>query len=266
MSGNVGPKRLSQVLVLNKVAAILDRFAGDDEELSLTELRKATGMPQSTTQRLVSNLVTLGFLDQQGDRYRIGSRIQQWVAPVARARNVVAEAQPILEDLRELTGETACLFRREGLVRVCVAMSETQHSLRNAMWVGRIVPLPAGSAGRVLCAWDPIVTDRLLQETVTMVTSDAVVDPATIRESLARTREQGWAFTSGERETGAVGVSAPIWDDRGRVQYALTLQAPAVRVSESQCEEWGPRLLDAARKLSHGTAPTLSTPESPVGL
>ena len=232
------------LLVLQKIAAILDAFSTSASELSLAEIRAITGLPSSTAQRLTANLVSLEILEHQDGRYQIGPRLWRWALPRARARDISAQARPVLESLRDELDETACLFRREDTVRVCVAMAETAQLLRTAMWVGRIVPLPVGSAGRILCAWDETSYSG------TGLGRSSSVDLHELREHLGRTRAEGWSVTTGERESGATGISVPVWDEHGHVSFALTVQGPAIRLTEERCRSWLPRLLEAANILS----------------
>jgi DNA-binding IclR family transcriptional regulator len=81
----------------------------------------AQSWPTSTVQRLVANLVAEGFLDRDGDRYRIGATMAYWAAPASRGIDRLQAVTPALQQLRDLTGETACFFIREGPYRVCVA-------------------------------------------------------------------------------------------------------------------------------------------------
>ena len=52
------------ILVLRKIRQILECFTIQRPELTLQEIVKATGLPQSTCQRLVHNLVREEFLDR----------------------------------------------------------------------------------------------------------------------------------------------------------------------------------------------------------
>lgn len=231
------------LLVLEKLAAILDAFSADDPPLPLAELRRRTGLPTSTTQRLVANLSALGLIDAEGGGYRIGARIRKWAAASPSIDgDIVRHAQPLLDQLRDRHLESAALFRREGLLRVCVALADTRQTLRIAMWPGRLISLPAGAAGRVLTAWDTEVTSEILA-----IAPDRT--PA-LEETLCQTRSQGWSISFGERETGATGIAVPVPDRAGAVTLAVSMQGPSVRVTEQRCLEWLPDLQAVASKLS----------------
>ncbi|MET0843022.1 MAG: helix-turn-helix domain-containing protein, partial [Mycetocola sp.] len=84
------------LLVLGKIAAILDAFTLVEPVRSVAEIRAITGLPTSTTHRLVANLVDNGFLDRTGDQYRIGARMAYWAGPAARSRDLTEILTPQL--------------------------------------------------------------------------------------------------------------------------------------------------------------------------
>lgn len=58
----------------------------------------------------------------------------------------------VLPQLREITGESVQLYRREGLERVCLAALEPAAGLRDTVPVGARLPMTAGSGAKVLLA------------------------------------------------------------------------------------------------------------------
>jgi DNA-binding IclR family transcriptional regulator len=256
------PRQLSAgikpLLVLSKIRGILDAFSLASPALTLSELRSATGFPTSTVQRLVANLVAEGFLDRDGDRYRIGAMMAYWAAPASRGIDRLKAVTPALRELREITGETACFFVREGPFRVCVAIQETAHAIRREMHVGKVVPLQAGSAGRVLMAWDDDALNDVLSAPLESFTELTVVDPAELRADVERVRRIGWSYTEGERDDGAGGLSAPVFDAQARLVGALTISGPTSRVTSRLADEWAEDLVrsaETATRLLGGRLP-----------
>lgn len=234
---------VAPLLVLGKITEILDAFSLERASLSLGEIRESTGLPTSTVQRLVANMVWAGLLERHGDRLRIGLRMAYWAAPAIKAIDAIDLLLPTLTALRDRTGESASLFRAEQGHRVCVALSPTLHELRQEAYVGRLMPLLAGSAGRVLLAWNPELETRMLATTP----AAGPVDRDSLIEAIRRTRTDGYAITSGERIDGAAGASVPVFDASGGVQFALTLSGPAVRFTAEAIQRWLPDLVDAGR-------------------
>ncbi|MET0474116.1 MAG: IclR family transcriptional regulator [Mycobacterium sp.] len=261
-TGPARPRKLSPgikpLLVLSKITGILDTFSLAKPVLSLSELRTATGYPTSTVQRLVSNLVAEGFLDREGDRYRIGARMAYWAAPASRGIDRLRAVTPALQELREITGETACFFVREGPYRVCVAIEETAHAIRREMHVGKVVPLQAGSAGRVLMAWDADALRDVMDEPLEAFTESTLVDAEALRADVERVRREGWSYTEGERDQGAAGLSAPVFDAGARLVGAMTISGPTSRVTLARAEAWADELVrsaETATRLLGGRLP-----------
>ena len=94
----------NNLLVLAKISRILDAFSLSRPVLSLADIREHTGMPTSTVQRLVANLMSQGFLDREDDAYRIGVRMAYWAAPATRGMDIIDVVSPLLKTLRDTTG------------------------------------------------------------------------------------------------------------------------------------------------------------------
>ncbi|OYN98215.1 IclR family transcriptional regulator [Enemella evansiae] len=240
-------ERGGQLLVLTKISRILDSFSLDRPELGLTELRRRTGLPASTLQRLVASLVEEGFLDRAGTGYRIGARLAYWAAGASGGIDLLEVVRPVLEELRDLTGETACFYQPSADLRVCTAVAETRHDLRRPMRVGQVLPLHAGSAGRVMMAFDERLADRVLSGGLDSLTDRTITDGDTLRGLLAETRELGYAVSSGERESGATGLSAPVFDAHRDVVGAVTVMGPAFRLSP---DDWVDPVRTAAERIT----------------
>lgn len=238
------------LLVLGKIRGILDAFSLSRPALTLSDLHAVTGYPASTVQRLVANLVAEEFLDREGDRVRIGVKLAYWAAPATRGLDELEVIKPVLEQLRDETGETAALFRLEGDVRVCVAMAETRHALRREMHVGKILPLHAGSAGRVLMAWDPRAEQAALSSRLERLTEHTITDPARLRHDVEQTRREGFSATSDERDEGATGLAAPVFDSMGDLVGALSVSGPSLRVTAEKCRAWVDALVGAAEQAT----------------
>jgi DNA-binding IclR family transcriptional regulator len=89
---------------------------------------------------------------------------------------------------------------------------------------------------------------------------------ARLRRDLAAARRRGYVVSHGERFEGAVGVSAPIRDARGRVVGDLIATWPDNRTSDAKERATGAIVQAAAAELSRrlgwdgGDAPTEEPP------
>jgi IclR family transcriptional regulator, acetate operon repressor len=238
-------------LVLRKITQILRSFSVAEPELGLQQIIRATGLPASTCQRLVRNLVAEGFLDRDGDTYRIGLDFVQWAAPGTFGLDLVRLTRPALQDLRDRTGETACLYVRSGPFRTVVSMVESRHPVIRLFVVGMVMPLHAGSAGKVLLAWDPAARREAVEHGLGRFTGHTVVDIDELTSQLAEIRAAGFCATFEERDAGAASISAPVFDLAGDLVAALGIGSPLQRLGPGDVERLAPVVTAAAREASH---------------
>jgi DNA-binding IclR family transcriptional regulator len=247
--GGTSPKQ-QPLLVLGKITEILDAFSLARPSMTLGEIQQATGLPTSTVQRLVSNMVAQGLLDRASDQIRVGTRMAYWAATAVKDLDVLSVVNPVLKEIRDKTGETACFFKVEQNFRVCVAIAETRHALRRDMYVGKVIPLHAGSASRVLLAWNPELAEKILAAPLEQLAEFTVTSPDELRKHIARARADGYAITTGEREDSASGLSAPVFDSAADVLGALTISGPTIRMPREQCEAWVDLLVGYAEQVT----------------
>ncbi|MFZ3417847.1 IclR family transcriptional regulator [Arthrobacter sp. NPDC055585] len=208
----------SGVGVIDKAAMVLDALEAGPT--TLAQLVAATGLARPTVHRLALALMhhRLVGRDIQG-RFVLGSRLVE-LASAAGEDRLIASAGPVLLALRDATGESSQVFRRQGEWRVCVASAERPIGLRDTIPVGTQLSMKAGSAAQVLLAWED--HDRLLEGL-----QNARFTPTV----LAGVRRRGWAQSLGEREPGVASVSAPVRGPSGRVIAAVSISGPIERLT-----------------------------------
>ncbi|MGH3320963.1 MAG: IclR family transcriptional regulator [Streptosporangiaceae bacterium] len=267
-AARAGADGTKPILVLQKARALLDVFAPDSPELTLPEIRQATGLPASTCTRLVHNLVREGLLERQADRYRVGATVLRWAGPALRALDLVKLLTPLLEGLRDSTGESAAVYRRQGTRRVCVAVAPTRRSVIWQLHVGLTTPLHVGSGGRAILAFDAAAAEAVLAAERESFTPYTVTEADRLRRVLAETRATGVAVSYQELDQDVGGVSAPVFGLGGQVVAALGVAGPAQRFQREQVDGYAPAVLDAAREASRlmgGEFPTTNARHTPEG-
>ncbi len=203
--------------VIDKSVRLLQAL--QEGPLALTELVTATGLARPTAHRLAVALEHHGVVRRDEDgRFALGLRLVALGRAAGDGLPLVDAARPALEALRDVTGESAQLYVREGAARVCVASLESPHGLRTIVRVGASLPLDRGSAGKVL------------------------------RGEVA-TLARGWAESVGEREQGVASVSAPVFGPGGAVRAAIGVSGPLERTSRKPGQRYGDAVIRAARAV-----------------
>lgn len=227
----------SGVGVLDKAARVLTAL--ESGPATLAALVSATGLARPTAHRLAVALEhhRLVSRDIQG-RFMLGPRLAELSAAAGEDR-LLAVAGPVLARLRDITGESAQLFRRQGDQRICVATAERPTGLRDSIPIGSQLTMRAGSAAQILLAWED-------HETVSRGLTESTFDAST----LAQVRRRGWAQSVGEREAGVASVSAAVRAPSGAVVAAVTVSGPLERMTRQPSRMHAPAVLAAADRLT----------------
>ncbi len=223
--------------MLDKAALVLTAL--ESGPATLAALVQQTGLARPTAHRVAVALEhhRLVARDLQG-RFVLGPRLGE-LSSAAGEDRLLATAGPVLARLRDITGESAQLFRRQGDVRVCVAAVERPSGLRDSVPVGSQLTMNAGSAAQILLAWeDPERMHRGLQHS------------AFSAAALASVRKRGWAQSVGEREPGVASVSAGVRSPTGKVVASVSVSGPLERLSRQPGRMHAPAVMAAADRLS----------------
>jgi len=209
------------------------------EPCGLAELCERTGLPRATAHRLAVGLEVHRMLRRGSDgRWRPGAALSEFAGGASDP--LLEAASTVLPKLREVTGESVQLYRRDGMQRLCVASAEPPSGLRDTVPVGSVLPMTAGSAAKVLAAWADQATQRA-------VLAEAVFGERTLLEI----RRRGWAQSVGERESGVASVSAPVRDSSGAVVAAISVSGPIDRMGRRPGSRWAADLVAAADGLQN---------------
>jgi len=235
--GRGGRAGASGVGVLDKTVAVLNALEAGPA--SLAQLVAATGLARPTAHRIAVALERHRVLtrDSQG-RFVLGPRITELAAAAGEDR-LLAVAQPVLAQLRDMTGESAQLYRRQGDARICVAAAERASGLRDTVPVGAVLPMTAGSAAQILLAWEE--PDRLHR---------GLRGAKFSATALAQVRRRGWAASVAEREPGVASVSAPVRGQGGKVIAAASVSGPIERLTRSPGRLHAAAVVAASDKIS----------------
>ena len=204
------------VRVLDKTVAVLRAVAVAPR--SLADLQQATDLPRATAHRLAVALERQGLLRRDGEgRFDPGPELAALGRTAMERYPLGALALPVLEQLREASGESVQLFVRDGAQRRCVLSLQSPHALRWIVPEGVLFPLDAGSAGRAL---------------------------------TGGAGNTGWVASVEEREAGVASVSAPVTAADGSIVAAVSISGPIDRMSRQPGKRFGALVVEAAGRVA----------------
>jgi DNA-binding IclR family transcriptional regulator len=238
---------MTGVRAVDRAIAILQCFTAEQPAMSVIEIQKRVGLSRPTLYRLLHTLAARDLIHAEGDpqRFMLAHGVMQLSHVWLNGLEVVAVARPILEGLRDLTGETAALFRLQQDRGICILECESRHVLSISRGVGHSLKIDQGSTGKAMLAFlDPRRQAEFLSE------MPANAKRARLQEALKAARCDGYATSRGEIFVGAIAVSAPYFDHRGSVVGSVGLYGPNARISDEKILEYSKLVRSAGRKIS----------------
>lgn len=227
------------VQIVHRVASVLRAF-NTRGLLGITDLANATGLPKSTTHRLVTALVNEGLLvqDEDSHKYALSLRVTALSANVLSSHSVRKAARPMLMELRDQTHESVHLAVLEGMEAVIIDTEDSYYLVRVVNVPGQHLPAHAVSTGKVLLAyqWEMRLREMLQHTDLARYTDRTITDARLLLEELRRVRAAGYAVSCGELEEGIDAVAAPVFDHLGTVAAAVSIGGPSERCRPRQNE------------------------------
>ena len=233
MQGAMGNAKI--VKSADRTLLVFELFAIWRRAATASEIEAALDMPQSSTSVLLRSLTELGYLEYNpaGRTYRPTLRIamlSDWM------RSTVLESLHAerVDELRDRTGETVLVGRRQGSYIHYVQISRSGQELQFFVHEGTRRPLCLSASGRALLSTLPDDTVlRIARENneTAMVRSD-IVDPQRLLQVMQQIRETGLSETSSllgeERDIHAISTLMP-----GKTKdepFSLGIAGPKERV------------------------------------
>lgn len=250
------------VAAVSRCLTLLELLAGELESVELSELADRLEMPASAVHRLVTTLVTHGWVTQDAasQKYALSLRMSTLAFRNLDARNVPDVVQSVLNRLAAETQEYCRLAILEGQDLVWVARAQgAVTGLRYDPDMGQEIVLHATANGKAWLATLPeeealqIVYSRGFGATRKLGPNSArSIDELRVR--LEETRKRGFATSVEEAEAGAAAIAVPFRanpDSDAPVAGTISVAGPVIRINADRWSELARALNKAALELSH---------------
>jgi len=244
MPTNRDSKPNNLVQTIERVSLILDILGQSPQGISIRELSAKIKLPKGTTHRLLSSLSYFGYArqDSKTRNYFLGFRLMELGNLLISQLDLRKEAEPFLRDLAERTKETVHMVILDRDEVVYIEKVETEHNpsgLRMASRVGLRNPAHSCAVGKVFLAdFSNEALDNFIKEKgLFKRTENTITDLLQLKEHLRVVKKQGYAIDDEENERGIRCVAAPIYNEMAKVVAAISISAPAFRVTKKVIQE-----------------------------
>jgi DNA-binding IclR family transcriptional regulator len=238
---------------LERGLRLLQLFDRTRKFLTAAEMARALAIPRSTAFRIAQTLEFLGFLEREGDRYRVGPAVLRLGFEYIASLDVAELARPLIERLRDETALSAQLVIRDGREVMVALKASPPSTFASNVTVGTRLPAHATILGRVLLGDADEQTLKALYPEPTLPQSSPH-SPRTLVELkrlVAEDRARGYAVSESFFEQGISAIAAPVRDESGRIVAAVsvTAQRPSLE-PEAFREQLVAQVLATAAELS----------------
>jgi IclR family pca regulon transcriptional regulator len=249
VAGSVEDKTRNIVNSLSKGLRVLEAFTFERSEMTLSEVARAAGIDPGTAFRMLNTLVILGYVARvpEGRRFRLTLKVVDLGLHAIGRADLRELARPILRSLVDEVSEAASLGVLDGadilyVERVRAGLTRLGVDIR----VGTNIPAVSGVIGHAILAHLPdSERDRVLAlQPRRGELATAPMSRTKLLQSLALVRRQGYALQDSMFGNGLRILAAPVLDVDGYPVAAVSVAAPAIRLS---LDEFRARALNPVR-------------------
>lgn len=226
------------IAVVDRIAAIVNFVAEQPSAVSVSEVARRTGLPKSTTSRIVRSLIPHGLLEFEDEGLVLGLRFFELGEQASRPRTLRRLTYAHMEGLRRVTGHTVHLAVLDSrhVVYIEILRSRTTPALPSR--IGGRVPAHATGVGKALLAFSPPeATEQLIEGGLERLGPRTITDPDALRAALWKVRASGIAVEQEESGRGTVCVAAPILvGDNNEPIAAISVSGLITDMNIAACE------------------------------
>lgn len=236
-----------------RVVTLLDLVGRHEGGIGARDAERATGIDRSAVSRIFRQLEGLGWVEQVDDRgtYSVGPAMFAVAAAVRQRDSLWRAAGPLLQALTDRFDETTYLAVLRDHRVIFKEKVDCAQPIRYVIELDEPFPLTTGAAGRsILAALPREEADELIGHGLVAYTPTTITDPGKYRVQLDEDARLGYAYSRSGWVARGAGVASPFFDVSGTCIGAITLSAPADRLTPDTAHVIGPEVREAAWQIS----------------
>jgi DNA-binding IclR family transcriptional regulator len=237
MDGKQNEKRRT-IQSVDKACRII-RTLRELDGAGVTEIADRMNMPKGSVHTYLNTLRENNIVSKDRGQYRLGFFLLELGEEIKHNNQVWQFAQEPLDELASETGELARLIVREQGYGVYLAKSEGENAIETTIRPGEREYLHYTSHGKAILAHMPEseVREIIDKHGLPEQTENTITNSEALFEELAEIREEGVAFSQGERTRGLRCVARAIHAPDGDAVAAIGVCGPTNRMRGDRFRE-----------------------------
>ena len=145
---------------IEKCLQILSIFSIDKPKYSLKEISDSLRFNPSTTYRILTTLGNYGYIMRlKNKQYAVGTQAL-YLSAIYTHSNHLDQIRPIVDNIRDISSETASFFVEEDSRRICLYRAHSRDEIRHNIEQGTRLELNRGASGRIILAYGKRNNDK----------------------------------------------------------------------------------------------------------
>jgi IclR family transcriptional regulator, KDG regulon repressor len=253
VAGKRGDK--SFLAVADKLFRTLETFTSVREnDLTLEEVTRRTGLPKSTSFRLLSSLEKCGYLTQNklSGRYSLGDRFFELANSSLPYQRLISIARPYLNSLMLTFAESVNLGVYDDGMVAHIFTIDSPKPYRVSATVGNRAYLHCTGMGKALAAYmdEAELRSVFMRYGLPSHTQNTLTTEQAIFEEMARIRKTGICHDNQEDVEGVECFASAIFGTDDKPVASMSVSGPSVRM-RPQAESISAAVRDTARRISY---------------
>ncbi|RDI70010.1 HTH-type transcriptional regulator XacR [Halopelagius longus] len=236
------------VKTTEKTLALINELA-ERGPCGVTELADSLDMGKSAVHSHLSTLRKHQYVLKDDDDYRLGLKFLELGGNIRKSMEFYQVAEPEVKSIAAKTGELANLLVEEQGMGVYLMRSKGDQAVDLDTYAGLRTHLHTTALGKAILAHLPEsrVEEIIEQHGLERKTPRSIGTREELYDAIDDIRERGYAIDDGERLEGLRCVAAPVKTSSDKVLGAISVSAPASRVSDDHLHgEFSEQVLSAA--------------------
>lgn len=228
-----------QSKTISRALDVLEVFSEERPALTLKDLSRAIGFPDSSLFRVLITLQSRGYLHQNEDgSYQLARKVLLGKLS-ERAERLREVSRDEMQGLASHFNETASLAYLFGDRIQVIDSIDSLHDIRITNRPGRVLPPHCSAMGKAITAFQGREeVDRILEVYgLAPRTTHSVTDRRKLIAQLSQIRKTGIAYDREESTMGGICMAAAIQMPNGRVVAAVSVSTPIARMTPEREKE-----------------------------
>jgi len=199
---------------IQKCLQILSIFSLDKAQFSIKEICEQLNFNLSTTYRILQTLEEYGYVSRlKNKEYVVGTQAL-YLSAIYTQSNHLEQIRPIVDRIRDMSGETASFFVEEEDKRICLYRAHSRDEIRHNIEQGSRLKLNQGASGRIILAYGKRKNDK--------------------QGFYKDIREKGYYLSINEHNAALFALAVPVVSNSDKFVGAIVVSGPISRFNDKQ--------------------------------